>query len=323
MGGHSGGLVEWSAVKDAQPFFGQIQLRGGKSNAQIKPIDRSLVEVPPYYPDVPFMRELWARHFDQARIIDREVDAIIKRLKDEGLYENTVLFIFSDHGWNNGLRHKQFCYEGGLHVPLAIHWPAQPEAIRAGVRRDDLVNGIDIPVTSMCLAGIPVPAHMEGRNLFADGYKRDFVIGARDRCDYTIDRIRTVRTDDFRYIRNGLTDRPYMQPQYRDGKDYTLSLKKLYAEGKLSPIQAPFFSDVRPAEELYDHRNDPHETQNLANDPKYAEELKKHRDILDQWIAESKDQGQQRECEAGLAATLKRWGDKCVNPEYEGITPEQ
>ncbi|MEN8663166.1 MAG: hypothetical protein ACN4GF_11525 [Lentimonas sp.] len=55
----------------------------------------------------------------------------------------------------------------------------------------------------------------KGANLFNAEYQRDYVIGVRDRCDFTIDRIRTVRTEGFRYIRNFLTDRPYMQSQYR------------------------------------------------------------------------------------------------------------
>ena len=61
---------------------------------------------------------------------------------------------------------------------------------------------------------------------------------------------------------------------------------------------------------------------NLAKDPKYKKELAKHRQILAEWIKETGDQGQQTESDAGLLATLKRWGDKCVNPEYNRVRPK-
>ncbi|CAA6677605.1 MULTISPECIES: sulfatase [unclassified Lentimonas] len=326
-GGSSGGFanglkgqkVDWKARKGDQPFFGQIQIQGGKSKAKIAPINRALVTIPPYYPDHPEIRKIWARHHDTARIMDRETGSIIKRLKADGLLENTIVFVFSDHGWNNGLRDKQFCYDGGLHVPLVITWYGNPDAIQAGKPRTDMVNGIDIPVTSLALAGLPIPDYMEGLNLFAPEYKRDYIIGVRDRCDFTIDRIRTVRTEDFRYVRNFMTDRPYMQSQYRDGRPYTKLLKQLYADGAMNEQQAWFFADTRPAEELYDLQTDPHQTINVAARPEYADALKAHRTILKDWIEATDDQGQYPESIAGLTATKARWKDKCVNPEYRAI----
>ena len=66
---------------------------------------------------------------------------------------------------------------------------------KPGTVRNDLVNTLDITATTLALCGVPLPAVVEGRPLFAaDHPPRDHVIGARDRCDYTIDRIRTVRS---------------------------------------------------------------------------------------------------------------------------------
>lgn len=317
--GHRGGQIDWNARQGDQPFFGQIQLQGGKHHGKIASIDPSLVELPPYYPEHPLIRKGWARHYDTARIMDREVGEIIANLKKDGLLENTIVFVFSDHGFNNGLRHKQFCYDGGLHVPLIVTWYGHPEALRAGEARLDLVNGIDISATSLALAGLAIPGYMEGQNLFAPDYQRDFVIGVRDRCDFTIDRIRTVRTDRFRYIRNFMTDRPYMQPQYRDSRPYTQLLKQLYAEGKMNDLQAWFFAEERPSHELYDLEKDPHQTVNQATNPDYADELKRHQQILDNWIRETDDKGQYPEGAASLTATMKRWKSKCVNPEYKTL----
>lgn len=61
---------------------------------------------------------------------------------------------------------------------------------------------------------------MQGHNVFAKDYRtRGPVFAARDRCDETVERIRSVRTDRFLYIRNFHPQRPHLQPNaYNDGK---------------------------------------------------------------------------------------------------------
>lgn len=312
----------WRGRKQGQPFFGQIQLRGGKwffallKNAAKKlanPTNPEDVEVPPYFPDIETMRKHFALHKDTARITDAEIGAILAHLAEDGLLENTIVFFFSDHGMPNSVRHKQFCYEGGVRVPLVIAGPGIPK----GAIRNDLISGLDITATTVALAGMKQPSWYEGQDLF--GKEREFVISARDRCDYTIDRIRTVRTDRFRYIRNFMTDRPWLQPQYRDGRDFLEVPRQMFKEGKLNEIQAKYFADERPAEELYDLKNDPHQIKNLANDPAYTKELKRHREILQHWIKKTDDKGRYPESEEGLLEVLIQWKDKCVNPEYEPV----
>jgi arylsulfatase A-like enzyme len=216
-------------------------------------------------------------------------------------------------------RHKQFCYDGGLHVPFIMSWLGEPQRLGgAGIVREDLVSGLDIAATSLALAGIEIPAYMESRDLFAPGFEpREHVISARDRCDYTIDRIRSVRTRRFHYIRNFMLDRPYMQPNYRDAWEITRTMRTLHAEGKLDPIQDRFWSDERPGEELYDLETDPHEIDDLADRSEFAGELERHRAILEDWIRATDDKGRYPEDTAGLKYMFDWWGDKCVNPEYD------
>jgi arylsulfatase A-like enzyme len=145
------------------------------------------------------------------------------------------------------------------------------------------------------------------------------VVAARDRCDYTIDHIRAVVTKRFKYLKNYLIDRPYMQPSYKDPWEVSKDFRRLMAEGKMNEVQNVFFSDKRPAEELYDLENDPHEIHNLATDPKYIAELYRHRKLLAGWIKETGDKGQVPESDLGLLCTLKRWGEKCINPEYDKV----
>jgi len=314
---------QWRRRKHGQPFFAQIQLRGGKNTGKFagsrlrgnSDTDTSPdgVEVPPYYPDHPIIRREIAHHYDCIRQTDDEVGQIVAALDSDGLLDDTIVFFFTDHGMRLH-RHKQWLYEGGIRVPLVVAGPG----IHVGTSRDDLVNGIDITATTLALAGIQQPPYMEGRDFFADDHEqREFVISARDRCDFTIERVRAVTTRRYKYIRNFLTDRPFMQPQYRDGRDYVEICRQLYQEGKLNAVQAFKWSPTRIAEEFYDLENDQHETKNLVDDPDFANQLARHRDILATWIAETDDQGQYPESIEALRGVLKQRGEQAVNPEYD------
>jgi arylsulfatase A-like enzyme len=218
------------------------------------------------------------------------------------------------------IRHKQFLYDGGIHVPLIITWYGNTSNFNSVNIRNDLVSGIDIGPTSLALAGINIPTYMEGRDLFDEDYKnRNFIVAARDRCDFTIDRIRAIRTQNYKYIKNYMTDRPYLQPNYRDNRESTKIMKKLYKDGELDEIQARFISNDRPEEELYDLEKDPYETLNLVNNPDYEQTLEHHRQILNDWIKNSNDNGQYPESEEALRVIYERWGDECVNPEYNRV----
>jgi N-sulfoglucosamine sulfohydrolase len=330
----------WRDRPQDKPLFMQFYLRGGKntgvhnaarksngdnSATYIQPwqpgsneekgathTDPSKVKVMPYYPDLPVFRSEIAHHYDCIRQTDDEVGSIIEMLKRDGLYQNTVFFLWTDHGMRL-YRHKQWLYEGGIRVPLIVCGPG----ISEGVVRKDLVGGIDITATTLALAQARKPAWMEGENLLADDFHRDYVVSARDRCDFTIERVRAVTTERFKYIRNFLTDRPFMQSQYRSGWGFVEQARTLYNEGKLNAAQSFPWAPKRVAEELYDLEIDPHEINNLANDPAYADALQKHRKILGDWIEKTDDKGQYPETVASLKGVLKKGGDRAVNPEYD------
>ena len=303
------------ALEAGKPFFGQIQLRGGKNRAP-KTLDRAAMRVAPYYPDHELVREEYAHHYECVAKTDVEVGRILAALEADGLAQATTVVFFSDHGFRMH-RHKQFLYEGGIRVPLVA---AGPGVTSSWMVRNDLVSGIDLAATTLSLAGIEVPTWMQGRDLFVAGAEpRPFVVAARDRCDYTIDRIRAVVTPRFKYIRNGMTDRPYLQPNYRDPWPVTKAMRALAASGRMNEVQMAFYGPTRPAEELYDLARDPHEVRNLATDDAHATVLAAMRKTLDQWIEETGDLGQEPESRAGLAAVLAQWGERCVNPEYDAV----
>lgn len=318
--------TDFKDLATKQPFFGQIQTKGGKNNTRKFPakrkVDPETVTVPADYPDNAIFREVVAQHYDAIRKDDDLIGSILAGLKDAGIDKNTIVVYFSDHGANNLLRHKQMTTEGGLHVPFAVMGPA--EYVPAKQVRKDLVSMLDLTATTLAWAGIEQPEWYEGQDLFgADFKERSFVGSQKDRLDHTIDRVRTIRTDRFRYVRNYKLDRIFLQPQYRDKKNYTQNMHQLYREGKLSARHREIYFGERPAEELYDVSVDPHMMKNLVADPGFADQLKQHRETMKGWLAKG-DLGAGEEPDAALKANGEgtAWGEG-VNVEYEAYRLDQ
>lgn len=314
--------VPWQQLVKNQPFFGQIQTAGGKNNTRKFPksrkTDPASVTVPPDYPQNQLYQETIAQHYDAIRMDDDFIGSVLAQLQTRELDKNTIVVYFSDHGANNLVRHKQMPTEGGLHVPFIITGP-DPWVPAPSVRAD-LVNLLDLSATTLAWAGIKQPKWYEGQNLF--GFKvipRTYVAAAKDRLDHTIDRVRSLRTERFRYTRNYKLDRILLQPQYRDDRDFVVNLRELHEKGELPEQLDQIYFGERAAEELYDLQNDPSQLRNLAEDRAFKKELELHREYLDAWLSKGDfgDQDESKE-ELRFQAQDQKWGQG-VNPEYEQV----
>ena len=312
---------DWSGRKQGQPFFAQIQLSGGKlrniprAYEQVKAkmdnlITADQVTLPPYYPDDPVFRNDWAEYLNSVQYTDREVGLILQRLKKESLLDNTVIFFITDHGISQA-RGKQFLYDEGSNIPFVVWAPGR---VSSGKIRNDLISHIDMAATSLYFAGIDVPEYMQARPLFGPQSRtREYVVCARDRCDETVDRIRSVRKGNYKYIRNFHPERPYLQPcVYKDEKPFMKSLRELHAADKLDGVQSLLLAQSRPEEELYDLSKDRWEVHNLAKQPEHLNKLREMRAILGNWIIESDDQGRFPESEAAYDSAMKKYIDGMI-----------
>lgn len=299
--------ARWSDLKTHQPFYAQINLHETHRpyyRADSSPTDPAKVRLPPYLADDPIIRADWAAYLDEVAVLDGKVGALLQLLEREGLKENTVVFFFSDHG-REDFRGKYFPSEQGFEVPLMVRWPS---LLKPGSSSHELVSLLDVHATTLWLAGVK-PEGLDGAPFFGpDAKKREFVFGARDRIDDTQDRVRTVRDARFKLLRNFEPQRPYLQRMgYAEVTNPSYNrMRQLFSEGKLNADQAKFMAPNRPAEELYDLQEDPFELRNLIDDPKQQATRDRLRKRLDEWIADTHDQGAIPEDPAAVETELKR-----------------
>jgi uncharacterized sulfatase len=303
----SSGQAHWRNRPDPnQPFFAvfnittthESQIRADEAEfasvtAALAPgmrHDPGRARLPPYYPDTSPVRKDWARYYDLISVMDGQVNAILRQLEDDGLADRTIVFFWGDHG--RGLpRAKRWVYDSGIQVPLIVRWPG---AIAPGVVVDDMVSLVDLGPTVLTLAGVPVPNHMQGRAFLGPGKPpaRQYVFAHRDRMDEAYDMMRAVRDSRYKYIRNFFPGRPYAQHiEYMEEMPTMREWRRLYKEhmnalssdyGRaLNPVQLLFFAPEKPAEELYDVAQDPHEVKNLASSPAHQAVLTRMRQALE------------------------------------------
>lgn len=290
--------TDWSQRAEGQPFFARITFGGTHRKWQRdpeRPIDISDVQLPPYYADTDFIRRDWANGLEQMQLVDREVGELLKRLKKEGLADNTIVFFIGDHGRCH-IRGKQFLYDGGIRIPMIVRWPAK---LKAGGVSEDLVTTLDICATILEVAKVKPKIPLHGKSLLDESLRnRKYVFAARDRMGDTHDAMRAIRSREFKLILNLMPERPWCQySNYKETSYPALAeMNVLYLSGKLNKAQATFFGPSKPVVELFDLRTDPHEVNNVADDPKY-EKMK-----------------------AELLALLNHWRENVINDR--GVTDE-
>jgi N-sulfoglucosamine sulfohydrolase len=285
---------DWTQRAAGQPFFAHITImethKGegwtvAREQSKAELVDPEKLRLPPYYPDHPVARDEYANYLDAIHLCDGYLGQLLARLKQEGLAENTIVILSSDHG--PLFRGKQFLYDNGLRIPLVVRYP---DGRRAGTVDDQLISGVDLAPMLLGLAGIEPPAGaMQGQDfLAAESTPRAHVYAARDRMDTSVDRMRSVRSARYKYIRNYLPAVPYMQANAYKEKNYpTWNLVKEQAKaGTIRPPEAALFAAaIKPIEELYDLAADPHEVRNLAEDPAHLAALREHRALLNTELA--------------------------------------
>ena len=306
-----GGQAHWRSRSDENtPFFymeqtgndtheGQLHFSEETFRSQPTQHNPNDVEVFPYLPDTDLVRYTHSYYLDLHLEMDKRVGEVLKELERDGLKENTIIIYYGDHGGSLP-RSKGYIYESGLHVPLVIYIPEKFKHLSpfsAGSRVDGFVEFVDIGPTVLNLAGAGLPAHMDGQPFLGPDVtkkqvnERDETFSYADRFDEKYDMVRALRKGDFKYMRNFHSYYPdALRNRYRYIQLAYPHWQELFEAGELNGIQNQFFEPRLP-EALYDLSSDPHETINLAGDPKYAEILKDMRGRLRQRMRTMPDLG--------------------------------
>jgi len=293
----------WRKRKGAQPFFtvfnfsvcheSQIWKRGKDSLF----VDSKDVPVPPYFPDNDTIRHDLAVNYSNLKRLDDQIGEVISDLKEDGLYENSIIFFYGDHG-GPFPRHKRALYDTGVKVPLVMKFP---ENKNAGSTDERLISFIDYAPTVLSLAGIKPPKVMQGIaqfGAFETKEKPKYTFHTSDRFDGLYDRLRAVRSKRYKYIKSYNVDLPHAIPvAYREQMPMMREMRRLFAGGELNKEQSLWLNTPKPEEELYDLKNDPHELNNLVGKTELQDTLLHFRNVLKTWIAETHDLGEYHEKE--------------------------
>lgn len=275
-----------------EPFF--IKLRFGRTHESGVGHASAQVEgeveeynLPPFHPDIPEAHRNWATYYHRIAQFDDWVGDRINELKDAGLWDDTIVILWGDHG--PGLpRGKRFTRDFGLNTPLIVHIPERfrdnlaPAEFEPGAHTDRPVSFVDYGPTMLSLAGIEPPDYMQGRAFMGvhEAPAREYVFGFRGRMDERIDMMRTVRDKRYQLIRNYMPHRRYGQyVQYLHRNPTMDKWQRLHEAGEIDP-PASFYWQPKPPIELYDLEQDPHEVRNLAYDPEYQDVRKRLMDAL-------------------------------------------
>ncbi|WKN42410.1 sulfatase-like hydrolase/transferase [Tunicatimonas pelagia] len=257
--------------------------------------DPKTVPIPPYHPRTPEMEHDWAQYYDRVQQMDAKVGEVLQALEESGLADSTIVFYYSDHGGVIG-RSKRFIYESGLHIPLIIRFPKAYQHLASGEPgsiSDRLVSFVDFAPTLLSLVGVTVPDYMQGNAFLGEQSTepQPYVYNFRGRMDERFDMVRSVRDKQFRYVRNYMPHKIYAQYiEYLWRAPSMRSWEEAYLAGQLNEVQSAFFEE-KPAEELYDVVADPHNINNLADDPEHQEKLTELKNANRQWLLDVRDVG--------------------------------
>ena len=300
--------AHWKNRATGQPFFAVFNF-GISHESQIWEqgdndilVDQKIVQIPPYFPDTHEIRKDIAVKYSNLIRLDKKIGKIINELKQEGLYEKSIIFFYSDHG-GPFPRHKRSLYETGIKVPLVIKFPYSKYG---GTENNNFISFIDYAPSILSLAGIKPPDVMQGKAQFGKFKVNDkvsYIFAASDRFDDKVDRVREVRYNNFKYIRNYNPKISNAIPvSYREQMPMMRELNKLWKENLLIKDHRLWFKTPKPKEELYDLNKDPYELKNLAGEASLKDTLLFLREVLDQWIINTNDLGEYSEKEL-----IKKW----------------
>ncbi len=263
--------------------------------------DPAEIELPPKFVDTPETRAEMCDYYTDVSLMDGVLGQVLDALDRGGMADNTMVAYTSDQGANWPFA-KWCLYDAGLRVPLIVRWPGQVEA---GSVSDAMLSLADLLPTFAEIAGGKAPAGIDGRSFVGalngtTQEHREVVFGTHTGNDNGGPGIanqcptRSIRTRTHQYILNLEHQRTFTThiTGCKPGNQFHQPHWDSWVERAKIDKKAAFLVHAyqhRPPEELYDVANDPHEMNNLADNPEYADLLKSVRKQLADWREQQGD----------------------------------
>ncbi|MFP4291718.1 MAG: sulfatase [Cyclobacteriaceae bacterium] len=301
----------WWNRKPGQPFFAVFNFIDSHQSrtmthsyewyeqevlGQLSPdeqIAEDAFDMPPFYRDSPEMRRQFARVYNSLKLTDNKIKALLDRLQQDQLMDSTIIFFFADHG--EGIpRGKTNGINLGYRVPFIVWFPPMYKHLSpwsTSSVTDELISFEDLAPSMIALAGGNKPDHLKGRVLIGEEREEEAekLILSSDRSDNGIDMVRTITDGRYLYSRNYMPFMPEARYiRYMEIGDIKQLMRTDYEEKRLNPLQASLF-EVRPAEFLFDIKQDLWETENLAEEASQQPLMKSMRKTLEEKIFSYRD----------------------------------
>ena len=275
----------WKKRKEGQPFFTVYNIGDSHESRAFgdhkdESVDPEEMILAPYHPDLPEMRNTYAKYASAISRMDSLVGQAIENLKQDGLYENTIIVYNSDHGGVLA-RSKRFLYSSGIHCPLIVRIPEKMKALypkgkTPGSTMDRIVSFIDMPKTWVSLTGAEMKDQFQGRIFLGPNTEPEsqYHFSWRERADERFDNVRVMRDKQFAYHKNYAPFAPNGQYlAYMHNMKATGAWERHHLAGKTNAVTGRFF-EPRPSEEFYDNFKDFHNIDNQIDDPLHQTKIK-------------------------------------------------
>jgi N-sulfoglucosamine sulfohydrolase len=251
--------------------------------------DPEKIEVPKTLIDDDSTRIDIAKYYDEIKRWDFHIGEVIKELKKQQAFDNTIIIIMADNG-RPFPRDKNRMYDSGMKTPLIVCWPKN---IDGGNVSNSLISSIDLAPTILDICGVGIPESFQGKSFKQvlnnpDMKFRNYAFAEHNWHDHEAHE-RMVRTKDFMYILNSRPGFPNQGPADAINGPSFRSLVKAKSEGRLTSVQSDIFMAPRPAEELYELKNDPLQTRNVINDKNYSKVGIELKNVLLEWMEQTSD----------------------------------
>lgn len=252
--------------------------------------DPAAVRVPPFLVDDAATRRDLASHANEVTRLDHFVGRVVAELERQGVLRNTLIVVTADNG-RPFPRAKTRLHDSGMRALLVAHWPDGIQ--KPGTARAGLVSSLDLAPTFLDVAGVPIPATLQGvslRPLFnrPEAEVRRYAFSEHNWHDYAAN-ARSVRDGRFLYLLNLQPAEAWQGPADSVRSPSHASLQAAASAQRLTVPQQDVFLAPRPTEELYLVADDPDQLNNLAGDPRHAETLQRLRGVMTQWRDETGD----------------------------------